>query len=736
MACHGKYVGLLGHGMRKLPYWHGSAFFVLFLMLGLSAAYHPVIISGWSRIQGDVGDTRVMNHVLEHSYRWLVKNPQHSNFWSPPIFFPALNTAAYQDILLGSAPIYWLFRLLGSRPDTAFQLWVPAVLTLNYVAAVWLFRFIMNLSIPASIAGAYLFAFAGMRISQCGHQQLFPQFFSMMAVICLFKIFEHSDVDEDSTLKRRGVWIFMFAASVVLQFYAGFYLGWFFCLGLLLCFAVALGHGETRQRIVQTALENSWMIVLALFLSGLALSWMGYHYIEAFTQTGSRTWEEAATMVPRWKSWLDMGPGNWLFGRLRHYIAFSDLPMEHEHRIGLGIVTLVMCAAGFRLMVKSRWGMVVSISTAVVLIVAFMYPPDWSPWKLVWGLVPGAGAIRAVSRIALLLLIPFSMAVALFINGMRATAPAVLLLMVLCLEQVQTTSAFDKYLVRRQVMSLVNRIPRETKAFYYAPCPSPYRQPMPFWKYQIDAMWAQMVSGVPTINGYSANCPKGWEPLENLIQIGNLNSARIRANVVRWAKLNGIPPDEISIVSLSDECNHVHLDIGTAEVRPFLGSGWSGDEKNEHFSFVWTVGREATLKVPLEPNRDYAMKIAAGPYDLPERRQEVCVRLNGHTLTRFTMNQGIQTYRIDLPSRFVKNLNRIQFTFAYAASPASLGKGSDTRDLSVLFREICFSVSRERREGTMEEPGSQTIPAKKESQRFSLGNPIPMRIHDAEQSEQ
>ncbi len=684
----------------------------VFLFAGLLALFHPTVFSGLTLMQTDPGDTRFNNYVLEHGFQWISGNPIHSSFWDPPIFYPATNTAAYSDILLAAAPPYWLFRLLGLQPGTAFQFWMPAVLTLNYVAALWLFRFIMNLSVAASIAGAYLFAFAGIRISQCGHQQLLPQFFSMIAVICLFKIFEHSDEDADSTSKRSGIWILMFAASVVLQLYAGFYLGWFFCFGLLVCFVVALGHGETRQRIVQTALDNSWTIVLGLLLSGVALSWMAYHYLEAFTQAGSRTWEEAATMVPRWKSWLNMGPDNWLFGRLRHYIAFSDLPMEHEHRIGLGIATLVMCAAGFRMMMKSKWGMIVSISTGVVLIVAFMYPPDWSPWKLVWGLVPGAGAIRAVSRIALLLLIPFSMAVALFINGMRATAPAVLVLMILCLEQIQTTPAFDKHLVRRQVMSIVNRIPRETKAFYYAPCPSPCESQLSIWKYQIDAMWAQMVSEVPTVNGYSGHFPKGWKPLWNLIQTGNTHPVRIRENVVRWARLNGIPPDEISIVSLSDESNQLHLDIGTAEARAFLGSGWSGDEKTEHFSFVWAVGREATLKVPLEPDTKYAMRIAARPYDLPERRQEVCVRLNGHTLTRFTMNQGIQTYRIDLPSRFVKNLNRIQFTFAYAASPASLGKGSDTRDLSVLFRDICFSVSRRQRKGNVDGIGDQRTPVK------------------------
>src|SRR3712207_6730919 len=114
---------------------HPSIVVVPCSMLGLAMAHHPTLLSGFARIQGDPGDTRLNNYVLEHGYRWLSAAPGHERFWSPPIFYPAPNTAAYSDILLGVAPFYWFWRLVGLEADTAFQCWTLTVSSLNIVAA-------------------------------------------------------------------------------------------------------------------------------------------------------------------------------------------------------------------------------------------------------------------------------------------------------------------------------------------------------------------------------------------------------------------------------------------------------------------------------------------------------------------------------------------------------------------------------------------------------------------------
>ena len=81
--------------------------------LGVVMAHYPMLVSGMRRVQSDLGDNRFNNYMLEHAYLWLGGAPGHSDFWSPPFFFPARNIAAYSDVFLSVAPIYGAGRKIG-----------------------------------------------------------------------------------------------------------------------------------------------------------------------------------------------------------------------------------------------------------------------------------------------------------------------------------------------------------------------------------------------------------------------------------------------------------------------------------------------------------------------------------------------------------------------------------------------------------------------------------------------
>ena len=38
-------------------------------------AFYPVFVSGFGRVPGDFGDARLVNYLLEHSWRWLLREP-------------------------------------------------------------------------------------------------------------------------------------------------------------------------------------------------------------------------------------------------------------------------------------------------------------------------------------------------------------------------------------------------------------------------------------------------------------------------------------------------------------------------------------------------------------------------------------------------------------------------------------------------------------------------------------
>ena len=220
---------------------------LLVLVLGISAFFHPMILSRFALVQTDPGDTRFNNYILEHSYQWILGNPLHKSFWDCPIFYPCTNATAFSDMLLGSAPIYWFWRILSFLPDTSFQLWMIAVGILNFLASFIFLRRGLGLSLIASAGGAYLFSFASMRGTQLNYPQLLPQFFTMIALFCICRMFAHLPEQEIYSNRRQWFWTAVFAAAVACQALAGIYLGFFLFLGLMIALAVSLVFRETEE---------------------------------------------------------------------------------------------------------------------------------------------------------------------------------------------------------------------------------------------------------------------------------------------------------------------------------------------------------------------------------------------------------------------------------------------------------------------------------------------------------
>ncbi len=540
---------------RVLP---DGLLFGVFLLAGMLALFHPTILSGFSLMQADPGDTRFNNYILEHGFQWISGNPFHASFWNPPMFYPATNTAAYSDILLGAAPPYWVFRLVGLPPDTAFQLWMLSMGILNFSVAFWVMRRELGLTAIASAGGAYLFAFAALRGNQMSHQQLLPQFLSMLAVFCLLRIFRYQRSAEGASPWRARGLIALLAASVVLQLYAGFYLGYFLCLGLSTWFGIALLFREGRSVIGGVVRRHAVTIVLSLVISLVPLTWMGYHYLEGQRHVGPRPWSEVRSMVPRTESWLDIGPGSWLYGWTRQYVSFSWVPVEGEHRLGLGLATLVITVIGLFRMSRGTWGLITLLTALVIGLVAFSYLRTIVPWWVVFKIVPGASAVRAVTRIALLLLIAFSFGLAFFLDSIRNQKIALALLLLVCLEQGITTQSYGKYVVRSEVNRLASHIPAQAGSFYYAPCfirNGKARQwDQRSYKSQIDAIWAGLITRVPTVNGYSGNMPPEWSELYHLCIRSKSDEERIRAALERWLSTHGLDRSSVALIGNQDCC--------------------------------------------------------------------------------------------------------------------------------------------------------------------------------------
>jgi len=280
--------------------------------------------------------------------------------------------------------------------------------------------------------------------------------------------------------------------------------------------------------------------------------------------------DEVVHYVPRPQSWLYMGGRSWLYGWMDRFPLWRELPSPHEQAIGLGVLTSLVVAAGFW---RERYRVfVVPLVLTWLAVVVLVTSPGgrFTVWRLVAPYVPGAQAIRAVSRASLLLLVPASLGVAFFFDRRRGWIPVALGLACM-LEQGGSVAAYDKYVQRDAVARITHELTgRRCAFFYYSPLlelkrDRSRRPPLTldwFPERQVDAMWTSLVSGVPTVNGFSGNQPSHWEGLEFSAITGSRTEQRIANGLESWIERWKLDPAGLCWIKLP-----VQLDRGTSDNR-------------------------------------------------------------------------------------------------------------------------------------------------------------------------
>lgn len=515
-------------------------FFVplLFILAGLYVAFGPMLRSGLARMQTDPGDARHLNYVLEHGYRWATGWPAHREFWSPPVFFPEPNTGAFTENLLAVMPFYAAWRSAGFQPDTALQLWMLTVSVLNFLAFhLFLTRLCGVGSIAASF-GAFLFAFGSPRNVQVGHQHLLPHVYTLLILAAALRLLGSGS----GTLSRTGrrLWIVVFFAGVVLQLYACFYLAWLLGVAFLAALPWLFTARSVRERLFGLFRSEFPVIVLSAAASTAAVWPLAVHSLEAARTVGLQRFEDVVPLLPGLQAWLNVGPGSWLYGKSAAWPLFRELdPFESEKRLGLGLVTPALVLAGLW-WGRRREGMrIVFGASATLLALITLFPGKQTLWRFVFEVLPGAGAIRAAPRIGLHFLIVAGLGLAFAVERIRDSRARRVLLplaILVFLEQGQEMPSFLKGKERERVDRIVRAMPIGCDVFFYSPIES--RRPV--WESQLDAMWVEAMTGIPTANGYSSHLPPGWLPLfDHGLRLDGSDTERLRVALEEWFRRHG-----------------------------------------------------------------------------------------------------------------------------------------------------------------------------------------------------
>ncbi len=522
--------------MRTPPRWAQATWLLptSVCAVALTLQFWKMIFSGFRHTHGGLGDGRLVNYTLEHGFRWISQISPHQDFWNPPIFYPYTNVSAFTDLMLGFGPFFWIWRMLGAAPDTAFQYWMLTSYACNFAAAYLLLRRGTRLGVAASTTGAVMLA--GMAVRWLRHPQLFPMWFVLLACLALLRIF--GEKPTPASRYRRRAWIVLFFFVAVLQAWSAIYPFFFFGLFCGIGLLTALLLEDLRDGLIGSLRDDSMWWLLCAGLCAAALAPLVYHYGITATELGYRKY--TASKVAHPLSWILLGQNHWLYGSIQSWLGPFPGP---RFNLGVGPLTLAVSLWGFSQWRDRPMVRVIGTSALVLVGISTVYG-SFSPWILVHHVVPGAGAIRAFFRVTMILVpisvIGFAVACQQQVNKKRWWILVVLML-VGTGEQATRVGYSDKKSIRKHVAGVAEQIDPRRQAFFLVGT-----NPEGRWVAE-DAAWAGLLSAVPTINGRYGNFPPGYALRTPLLENPDDEQGRDRLDQAlrRWLRAQEIDPQQV-----------------------------------------------------------------------------------------------------------------------------------------------------------------------------------------------
>jgi len=538
-------------------------------IVGACQVYHSQFFSGFDLFPGPRGDTRLSAYLIEHWYQVLLGR---ADWLSPAMFYPVKGALGFSDLYLAYVPLYSLLRLGGYDIFLALSLTVIVLCYLNFIACFGLLNRVLGFSAMASCAGAMFFAFNNPKLAQSDHLQLQPVLLLPIIAALVFRFFTEA---ETLTAKKAFGLLSLAAVCLNLQLLTSFYIGWFFVFWGLLFLLMSLSVLRSREFILGALRRHGPALVGGLIVFVVALVPFLLVYVPAVLSVGG--YGVLPQYIPEVRSYLLMADGNYVWDSFTASIlAQSGAGPDWGRRIGIGLVPSVawigISIFALWLIQKSRklrpgnnghnerahqrnhvgylfLGLLI-LATNLLFIIGWQYRGH-SLWNYVYLLVPGARAIRAVARFAIVLTLPMAIAVAFILErgiqniARRKTVSArvglgAAMLGVTAFGLVEQLNSGDGqyYSISAEKMRLERlaaKLPGDCSAFYVAAGPlGPVDQnAFEDQQYMHDAMLVSELRQVPTLNGRSGKSPPDWA-------LRNVRAPDYEQNVRRWIERNNI----------------------------------------------------------------------------------------------------------------------------------------------------------------------------------------------------
>ena len=260
------------------------------------------------------------------------------------------------------------------------------------------------------------------------------------------------------------------------------------------------------------------------------------HSLEALKVLGAHRYETVQALLPGIPFWFKQSDLNWMYGWLDPHIRLEENPSFWNESNGLGAVTYCLVIAGFWIGRKSRLMRLLAVVSIALIVLTLRLPAGTSLWKFIYQAVPGAGAVRAVGRIGMFLLLPAAIALATALQRIQfrfSPGIAVACTLFVAAEQGVSIRTFDKFEFRRMVDEVAKTIQPDCESFLLSPHRTRWLPPAA----QMVALWAEITTGVPTLNG--SEQPRNWPFLDPTIG-SRAERAAVRDSLRRWHAAHSI----------------------------------------------------------------------------------------------------------------------------------------------------------------------------------------------------
>ena len=532
---------------------------IVLILAGEITFFHNILLN--DALIGYRIDSKLNTFFVEHWYQVFCGNETWTELGC---FYPASHVLSYSDMMLGFAFPYAVFRSFGMNMYMALK-W--AVILIHVIGSFSMYYFMKKClkvaEIPAliaviafSLSNGYYFVMVNVQMA----------YISILPLMFIFIYFYWKNLQN----RRRFFYGLTALILLVMQFYTAFYVGYLFLLMILLSVpAVIITVLTCRKKIWMEVIFNSvkerWKDIISFMVLGVFLMIpFAYLYLPTLARTGGREWNDVLIFMPGIKQVLGIEEAD------KSLMALQQLD-ESKYNLTLGIpwIDLLIFFALFLTFIwiycirKREISDIVKVSIILLsLLIILLLPLGFefqghSLWYVIYRLIPGASAIRAVMRWYNLLTVPLAIVSGILVHKVFSDKIkgkqifSLIIAVVIFFSNWFPTGTCSEWSVSEEEEFVLNVTPppEDCEIMYLTDKGS--TSDVIDAELQMDSWTIAQYFHIDTLNGYSGQEPQGWnvrvkdvkaaEEAEKWLRKNNIYDRNVYAYDIgskEWTKLN------------------------------------------------------------------------------------------------------------------------------------------------------------------------------------------------------